>query len=235
MIAHQRQGGFDASAIERFDVSPIARSDTHMSESDVIANALGFLRGHTRGDLRFEEHLRPIKYVVVPDGRLVAPVMVAMLQAVDVVLFVPDCADDVLELMVTLTALDERSADGVATDRWRIYHGDPQDVRWAFFNIDAAKFQSMVIDGDAMMVANPLAVDAAKICKRMNAENVDDLRRLCAHFANFTLEKPVMVGIDPLGLDVRAAYDVVRVPAIEPMNTPGDVDRVLNAMMKACH
>jgi hypothetical protein len=61
---------------------------------------------------------------------------------------------------------------------------------------------------------------------------VDDLRRLCAHFANFTLEKPVMVGIDPLGLDVRAAFDVVRVPAIEPMKTASDADRVLKAMMK---
>ena len=206
-----------------------------MSEADVITKALAFLRGHTRGDLRFEEHMRPVKYVTLPDGRLAAPVMVAMLDAVDTVLFVPEYVDDALELMVTLEQFDERSADGAAADRWRIYHGEPEDVRWAFLNLDAAKFQSMVIDGAALMVANPLAADVAKICKRMNAEHVDDLRRMCAHYANFTLEKPVMVGIDPLGLDVRAAFDVVRVPAIEAMNTASDVDRVVAEMMKACH
>jgi hypothetical protein len=203
-----------------------------MAEDDIITQALAFLRGHTRADLRFEEHLRPLKYVVLPDGRLAAPVMVAMLQAVDTVLFVPEYVDDALELMVTLEQFDEHSADGAAADRWRIYHGEPQDVRWAFMNIDAAKFRGLVIDGGALMIANPLAADVARICKRMNTEHVDDLRRLCWHFANFTLEKPVMVGIDPLGLDVRAAFDVVRVPVSEAMNTADDVDRVLAEMMK---
>ena len=206
-----------------------------MSDAEVIIRALAFLRGHTRGDLRFQEHMRPIKYVTLPDGRLAMPVMVAMLDAVDTVLFVPEFVDDAMELMVTLEPFDEHSANGAAADRWRIYHGEPEDVRWAFGHIDAAKFQGMVIDGTAMMVANPLAADVAKICKRMNADHVDDLRRMCDCFANFTLEKPVMVGIDPLGLDVRAAFDVVRVPAIEPMNTAADVERVVGAMMKSCH
>jgi hypothetical protein len=203
-----------------------------MPETDIINKALAFLRGNSTGDLRFEEHMRPLKYVISRDGRLVAPVMVAMLGAVDTVLHVPEYADGAMELMVTLNALDERGPDGSATDRWRIYHGDPEDVRWAFMNIDAGKFNSMVIDGQAMMAPNPLAADEPRICKRMNANHVDDLRRLCAHVANFTLEKPVMVGIDPLGLDVRAAFDVVRVPAIEPMETASDADRVLKAMMK---
>lgn len=220
----------EASA--RVDDSAFRRFDTRMPADDILDRALAFLRGHSTADLRFEEHMRPLKYVVAPDGRLVAPVMVAMLQAVDTVLHVPEYAENAMELMVTLEPLDERGADGSATDRWRIYHGEPQDVRWAYMNIDAAKFHSMVIDGAALTVVNPLAADAAKICKRMNAGHVDDLRRMCAHFSNFTLEKPVMVGIDPLGLDVRAAFDVVRVPATEPMNTPGDVDRVLKDMMK---
>lgn len=203
-----------------------------MTDRDILNQALVFLRGHSRGDFRFEEHIRPMKYVVAPDGRLVAPAMVAMLQAVDTVLFVPEYADDAMELMVTLSALDERGPDGALTDRWRIYHGEPEDVRWAFMHIDAAKFRSLVIDGDALTTANTLAADEPRICKRMNAQHVSDLRRMCAHFANFTLEKPVMVGIDPLGLDVRAAFDVVRIPALEPMKSTADIDRVLAEMMK---
>jgi hypothetical protein len=203
-----------------------------MPETDILNKALAFLRGHSTSDLRFEEHMRPLKYVVAPDGRFVAPVMVAMLGAVDTVLHVPEYADGAMELMVTLEQLDERGPDGAVTDRWRIYHGEPQDVRWAFMNIDAAKFNGMVVDGQAMMAANPLAAEEARICKRMNANHVEDLRRMCAHFANFTLEKPVMVGIDSLGLDVRAAFDVVRVPATEPMENALDADRVLKGMMK---
>lgn len=195
-----------------------------------IEQAYAFLRGHATADLRFDEHLRPIKYVITPDGQLAAPVMVAMLQAVDTVLFVPDCSEDAMELLVTLTQFDERGSAGAAADRWRIYHGEPEDVRWAFMSIDTARFDGIVIDGGALMRSNPLAADEARICRHMNQDHVDDLRLLCKRFAAFEVEQPVMVGIDPLGIDVRARFDILRVPATEPMHTPDDARRVLTAM-----
>lgn len=199
----------------------------------VIDQAYSFLRSHTRGDLRFDEHLRPIKYVILPDGRLAAPVMVAMIEAVDSVLFVPEYSEGSLELQVTLAPFEERGSDGAFADRWRIYHGEPQDVRWAFLNIDAARHGEMVVDGDALMRPNPLAADESRFCRQMNQEHADDLRRLCDHFAGIQIENPVMVGIDPLGLDVRSRFDVIRVAAIQPMPTAHEAQQVLATMSRA--
>src|SRR5262245_4594915 len=196
--------------------------DAHMPD-EIVDHAYSFLRGHSTGDLRFDEHLRPLKYVIGPDGRLIAPVMVAMLQAVDVVLFVPELQDDAMEVQVTMQQFQERGDDGAAADRWRIYHGEPQDVRWAFFSIDAARFNGSVVDGDALMRPNPLTMHESKICRDMNQNHMDDLRRLCANYAHMEVEQPVMVGVDPLGIDVRARFDVVRVPFLGPASTPDDV------------
>ena len=51
--------------------------------------------------------------------RLAAPVMYAMLSAVDVVLFVPENAEGAMELQLTLTKLDPDGPDGALADRWR--------------------------------------------------------------------------------------------------------------------
>lgn len=200
-----------------------------MSEP-VIEEAYAFVRGNTKADLRFEENMRPIKYVIAPDGRLIAPMMVAMLRSFDLVLFIPSYEEGAMEVQVTPEEFDERGAEGAAADRWRIYHGEPEDVRWAFLQIDAARFGGMVIDGLALMRVNPLAKDESRICKHMNQEHGDDLRRLCAAYGKMDVEQPLMVGIDPLGIDVRARFDVLRVPAPRTMNDAEEARRVLMEM-----
>ena len=196
----------------------------------IIQQVRAFLRGHSTGDLRFEEHLRPVRYVFAPDGRLAAPVMVAMLQAVDTVLFVPECAEGAMEVQVTLEAFDERGPQGGLADRWSIYHGDPDDVRWALMGIDAARFEGEVIDGEALIQPNPLAADEPRLCREMNQNHSDDLRNLCLHYSEVGVKQPVMVGIDRFGIDVRGTFDVIRVPAIKRMDTAEDAARILAAM-----
>ncbi|MHC4949356.1 MAG: DUF2470 domain-containing protein [Planctomycetota bacterium] len=201
--------------------------------SDPIADAAhAFLRSHTTGELRFDEHLRPIRYVVAGDGRLVAPAMVAMLESRDTVLFVPECVDGAMEVQVTLEPLDERGPDGGLTDRWRIYHGTPEDVRWAWLDIDAVRHDSSIVDGAALTRPNPLAGDEAALCRWLNREHADDLRALCGRFARITVEEAVLVGVDPLGLDVRGTFVVHRVPSPEPMPTADDARRVVEAMIR---
>ena len=201
-----------------------------MSDANsVIDKAWAFLRGHTRADLRFDEHMRPVKYVIAPDGRPAAPVMVAMLQAMDGVLFIPEYVDDAMELQVTILQFEERGADAAVADRWRIYHGEPDDVRWAYLKVDAARFTGMVIDGDALEKPNTLATDEARICRELN-QKTDLLRRLCEHYGTMRVEQPVMVGIDPLGIDLRARFDVVRVPSSRPMRNADEAISILTEM-----
>ena len=203
-----------------------------MSDS-TIDQAWAFIRGHTRGELRFDEHVVPKKYVIAPDGRLAAPVMVAMLQSADTVLFVPEFAEGAMELQVTMLQFEERGADAAIADRWRIYHGEPDDVRWAYLNLDAARFKGMVVDGDALTRPNPLAADESRLCKGINQSHAADLQRMCAKFGGMKVEQPVMVGIDPLGIDVRARFDVVRLPAPTPMLTAEQATQTLEEMIRA--
>lgn len=200
-----------------------------MSEMNV-EEAYTFLRSHSAGDLRFDEHFRPIRYVIASDGRLAAPVMESMLQSVDTVLFIPECVEDSLEVQVTLERFDEHSRDGQIADRWRIYHGEPQDVRWAWLDIDGARHGRMVYDCEALVRPNEMAADEARICRHMNEDHADDLRALCLHFAKVEVESPVMVGIDPLGIDVRGRFEVYRVAATEPMSSAEEARRILIEM-----
>ena len=65
-----------------------------MNEQRAAEEAYGFLRGHNNGDLRFDEQCRAIKYVIGPQGRIVAPLMLTMLNCGDAVLCIPADTDN---------------------------------------------------------------------------------------------------------------------------------------------
>lgn len=193
--------------------------------------AYQFLRGNTTGDLRFDEHIRSIRYVISHDGRLAIPAMAAMLEAHDLVLFVPEFIDDAMQVQVTISPLNERTEGGHIIDRWRIYHGDPEDIGWARLEIDCAKFESYFIDQEALVRENTLAKCEPAICRDFNADRTDELGLLCLHFAHLEVESPVLVGIDPLGLDVRGRFDVIRIPASKPMNDEAQAREAIERMI----
>ena len=179
--------------------------------------ALAFLRGNLSGLIRFDEEFIPIKIVVGPCGRIVAPVMVAMLQSVDCVLFLPEEPDEEggnsIQLQVELRQFSEDGPDGALADRWRIYHGEPPDVNWATFEVDAARYDELFLMGEAIQVANPLRDAEPGICREINAEHEDALRATVIGEAKIELDSPRLVGVDPLGFDVRGLYEVIRLPS----------------------
>ncbi len=175
---------------------------------DQVAIARSMLRDGHRGTLQFDEHFVPIKYVIDPEsGRLAAPVMVAMLSAAETILFVPEEAEDSLQMLVSLEQIDENDA---LADRWRIFHGEPEDVRWAVIWIDMAKLERVVIDGDALMTPNPLQEAEPRLCNLLN-DDVDALRKMTEVHGGMEIESPKCVGVDAEGFDVRAKFDAVRV------------------------
>jgi len=186
---------------------------------DNVFTARSFLAAHKAGTLEFDDNLVPWKFVVDPaDGRLCGPVMVAAILASQHVLHLPEESDDpaVMRVLLSPEQLDD---DPPIADRWRAYHGEPEDVRWAAFWIDFAKREGVVVDGDALMSEHPFADAVPAIVKELNADPVR-LAELCRAVGGMReIEAPVAVGVDPLGIDVRARFDTVRLPFQAEANT----------------
>jgi hypothetical protein len=202
-----------------------------------IRDAIAFLRGNLSGLIRFDTEFLPIRVVVAPDGRLVAPVMESMLLSTDCAIYLPaepeDGDDAVIQLMVTLERFEESGPEGRLADRWRIYHGEPEDVRWATMTIDFCKFGGFAFDGAAIMQPNPLAADEPAICRAFNPDREDDLRRVARHVAEIEMEAPRLVGVDPLGFDVRGRFQIARIPAPRVLADADDALAAFNDLLGA--
>ncbi len=180
------------------------------SENEIEVEAYEWLRAHLAGFLRFDGERVAIKIAPMPDGSFVAPVMVAMLMAADTILELPDDGENDLHLMVSLERFEEREDPSGRADRWRTYHGAPQDVNWASIVIDASKFHGYFVDGEVFTRPNPLAHLENAICREINASHRDDVRR--AIFGQYKADAtaPTVVSVDPWGFDVRREHDVLR-------------------------
>lgn len=203
-----------------------------MTDDPILDAALERLRGNTTGDLRFDEHVRGVRYVLDHDGRMVLPVMVAMLRTPDTVLFVPELADEAMELMLTLEPFEEIGAGAALADRWRIHHGDPPDVRWARAVIDAARHETSVIDGEALQVPNPLAAAEPALCRLGNGELRAALPAICRRFAGVGVDEPRLVSVDPGGANLRGRFGVYRARFPAPAPEPAAAQAALEAMAR---
>jgi len=194
----------------------------------VFQLALQTLRNNAAGELRFDEHQQRVKYVIDPaTGKLVLNVMVAMLQAVETVLFIPEERDDAMELLITLEPIEVHSRDEALADRWRIYHGEPPDMHWAICSIDAARHDGFVIDGEGLMQPNPLSRDEPRLCKLFNDAGAERIAAITFKHADRKLEAPVVVGVDALGVNVRARFEIVRIAAPQPWTDSEDARRMI--------
>jgi hypothetical protein len=133
-------------------------------------------------------------------------------------------------LQITLEEIQDRGEHAALCDRWRIYHGEPEDVRWARISIDAARFRGYMFDGQVLMEPNALAPVEAKICREFNTSMSDLLKAAAAAVAGLEIESPRLVGVDPLGFDVRGRFDVVRLPADPPIADEEDAIAALEEL-----
>lgn len=200
--------------------------------SSPIDQAILYLHQHLAGEFRFDEHVRPMKVVVGPSGDLVAPVMVAMIEAADTVLFLPEDSEHALQVQVTVVPFKESGPEGALADRWRIYHGEPEDLSWAHLSIDAARYDGHVIDGEALMCPNAIAAEEARLCTFLNGLGADTIHRICQRDLGVEIEQPVVVGVDQFGFDVRGRFSVFRVPSPRPMNTAAEAEATLRAILE---
>ncbi|MBT4530829.1 MAG: hypothetical protein HOC27_06445 [Phycisphaerae bacterium] len=194
-------------------------------EQQATEDAYRFLKSNSTASLQFGENIYDVSYTFAPDGRLVISAMVAMLQPCDIVMFVPEYSDNCMELHVSLVQFKEDNENGAIADKWQVYHGEPPDVQWAFVDIDAARFHEMFVDGEGLCRENAIAVQEQSICKTLNALK-ETVRMVCFKHTKVDVVDPFVVGVDPLGIDIRAPFGIVRIPAPSQFITNTDVLRM---------
>lgn len=186
------------------------------------AFGLRTLRRHHSAKIRFGELLLECRYVLDPStGRPVMPVPAQVLgenrspsddPESEVVLFVPDDSTDeaagALQLLATPEPIDPRTHE--AGDRYLVYHGTPPERCWAVFNVQSVRWPGAVMGGDEMVVGNPLRGVEARVCKALNADP-GTVADACLRATGTRPSPPLVVGVDPDGIDVRARFGIIRV------------------------
>lgn len=183
---------------------------------------LRVLRRHHSCKLRFGELLIDCRYVLDPSTG--SPVMPVPAQALaehrsptddpdrEVVLFVPDDAHEhageALQMLAIPEPLDPRTHE--AGDRYLVYHGTPSERNWAIFSVQSVRWAGVVVSGEEMLKGNPFRSLEPRICKELNADR-GVVAAACGRATGTTPEAPLVVGVDPDGVDVRARFGIVRV------------------------
>lgn len=161
-------------------------------------------------------------------GQLVFPVSAFALETDETVLWLPEERNDALQILVDLDEIDGTNSE--QADRWRIYHGEPGDNNWVSATPQAVRFGALVADGSDIDLNNPLAPDEPKLCKQFNADP-QRLGRAAAVMDPRSKGEGLLVGVDPMGIDIRTRHDIVRLPFGEPVSTRDEADRRIHNLL----
>ncbi|MBC7834320.1 MAG: hypothetical protein H7Y88_04365 [Phycisphaerales bacterium] len=183
------------------------------SEAEAAKRAVSILRASTSAVLAFDGRVAPIRYVVDQTGTHEPALIVAMeppaLRASEHVLFVPDERAEALQVLGRVVPIASQGDAG--TDRWQAFHGSCGKLVFGRFSALGAKLGGEVIDHTDLVVSNPFGRVQGKLCRDANADPGALLALLGRRGAGDVAE-PVVVGVDPEGIHVRARTGVVRVP-----------------------
>jgi len=190
------------------------------------------LRSDRHAALLCDDTPTPVRTVIDnATGRLVFPAGSFAFEAEQTVLWVPEERSDAMQVLVMLEEIDGSICE--AADRWRIYHGGVTEPCWAQAEIVAVRFGPIVADGDEVDLRNPVAADEPGLCKRYNADH-ESLGRLAHAFDPRSTGPGTLVGVDGLGIDIRTAFDIIRVPFGQRQSTgegAGEgIDRLIEAL-----
>jgi putative heme iron utilization protein len=92
------------------------------------------------------------------------------------------------------------------------------------------------INGEEMQLpTQPLFIEEPSILEHMNQDHQHNLKAYCQHYHQVQADKVEMIGIDPLGFDVRIANTQrLRFHFAQPISNAEEARTALVAMAKAC-
>jgi len=191
-------------------------------------DVLRAFRQFKHGLLRDGELLDKVRFVVDPKtGRMAMPLpSVPVHEALT--LLVPDESGESMQMLIDAGEVEASRED--VCDRWRIYHGSPDATRWFWMRADSVKWEGRVYDGSEVTQPSPLAAAEARLCKRANADRAR-LGQMCNRLLRVAPAEPVVVGVDPDGLDLRARFGIIRVEFEARATDAAAAERLIDQML----
>lgn len=201
-----------------------------------------------RGTLVADARPTGLRFVADPsDGSLIAPLERWALDAEEHVLWLPEERESALQLLIAPVAA--RVTECLA-DRWATHHGAPPGcagsafaadpdpkgderapIVWVRFDIECARFEGAIADGEEITGPNPLSLAEAKACRTLNGDR-DALWRACRSAIGADVPDPVCVSVDPAGVHVRGKLGVLRIEFEREAADEGDLTRAIEALLR---
>ncbi len=199
-------------------------------ETEQLIEAKKHIRRFHRGVLRVDGEVAPCAFVIDgADGRIVMPSDEDLIEAADLVLYVPD--DGFNEMALLINATGEVGPFDEARDRYLAYHGRAEGVGWYRCELDSAKWGGVIYEGADLLGPNILRAIEPGLCKMLNADR-DVLARISELLTRVHPENPLCVGVDQLGMDVRTRVGVIRVEWPAEITAPDQAPGVIGALLK---
>lgn len=175
-----------------------------------VEQPVSLLWNHRRGELLCPDAAFRIFYAIEPKrGTLVSIVPHAALDADEATLCIPADGNECLQLLVELRGVTEEAA-GAAADRFSAYHGANHKGLWCIMKVIGGKVSGIVLEPDDLPLAHALAPTESALLRQLNAD-----RALLARAVNsrlgIMLHDAIAVGVDPRGIDIRAAEGINRI------------------------
>jgi len=196
-------------------------------EGDALASAIGALHASREGVLAFDDEHIAVRFVTCAEtGRIVIAVPVAAAESSHGVVHIPREGDDALQLLLNFTPVQ----DCAATDRWRIFHGDPDHPRWILGDIESARYGPWVFEGEELTQPNILIHAEPALVRELNADPAR-LVALCRS-TGLDVEAPRAVGVHHHGIHVRVRYGVVHIPFPQNATDADHARRIIRHMLE---
>lgn len=221
------------------DSSPSPRDEQRdVPPRDEAGALVQLMRASTTATMLCGDRATPLRYVIDgADGAIICPVESELLGAEDYTLLIPDDAHGALQIHAAPTLIDQRSS--ASCDRHMAYHGVQDPSAWVSFKIFSARADHPVLgpivaDGADLMRPNALRSVEPRLCKALNADPAR-VAAFCLKRAGVAIERPLVVGIDPGGMDVRAKFGIVRVEFDPPISESDSAAARLEELLASNH
>lgn len=189
-------------------------SDPGVPTDETARRALALIRSFSSGTLLCDGAPEATRFVFDGrTGRVVLALDPRLASSEELVLCLPD---DSFETKARVLLVPERIDEhDPALDMYLAYHARAATGVALSAAIESVKLEdSTVVDGAQLTVPNPLMPALGRLCRALNADR-GSLRRACERVVGVSPEDPLAVGVDPLGVDVRARFGTVRL-AFDP-------------------